>query len=144
MKKFILALSLIGLTYSAQGIADPAIIAVHFICPTATGAGLHTLARFSGRISGYGTETLNGTPAFNSPLFNFVVPVGANIPTSLSTYSNSGTGFNLTTGVVSCSFASSGAFSSFTTTYQMTNVAGGQIAAQTANTITINQFIGLS
>jgi hypothetical protein len=142
MKRLICTVSLLGLT--TVSIANPTLIAVKFICPSATGAGLHTLARFNGHISGYGTETLNNTPAFNSPLFSYSVPAGANIPMSLSSYSNSGTSFDFATGLVSCSFASSGPFSPFTTTYQMTNVAGGQVAVKTVNSIIINQYIGLN
>lgn len=145
MKKLVLFSVLIELIslYSPSIFADPTLIAIEFTCPSATGSGPGVLSRYPTRLSGYGTETLNGQPSFNSPYFNYNIQPGDNIPMSLSTYSNSGTGFDPATGLVSCSFSSSGEFSPFTTVYQMVNAAGGQIAAQTLNSITINQFLGV-
>jgi hypothetical protein len=143
MKKIILTFMWFGTVFSTIAMADPTVIAIHFVCPAATGVGLRVLTRYPTRVSGYGTETLNGQPSFNSPYFNYNIVAGDNIPMTLISYSNSGTGFSFTTGMVFCSYTSSSGFTPFSVSYQMVNVAGGQIAAQTLNTITINQFIGM-
>lgn len=140
MKKLVLALT--ALLATSTAFADPSIVVIEFTCPTTTGAGPHTLSNYGSRVAGYGTETIDGNPAFNSPYFNFTIGT-ANIPPLLTSYSSSGTGYNSITGVVSCSYTSSGAFDPITVVYEMTNSNGGQIAAQTTNTITINQFVGL-
>lgn len=133
-----------GLTASTA-MADPSIIQIDFTCPSATGAGYQVLTNFGGyKIAGYGIETINGSPAFNSPYFVYMIPGGANIPGKLTTYSNSGTDFDSVTGVVSCMYTSSSTFDPFTASYQMTNGQGGQIAGQTNNTISINQFVGFT
>lgn len=143
MKKNVLRITLTSIMLiSFNSFASPSIITVHIICPNTTNIGLHALTRYPTRVSGYGTETINGAPAFNSPYFNFAIPNGANIPTSFNTYSSSGASFNFSTGIVSCSYTSSGAFTPFTVQYELTNFMGAQISAQTASTITINQFIG--
>ena len=145
MKKSILALIAASTLMSSVAIADPSIVTLEFTCPGVTGTGPFVLSNFGGKkIAGYGTETINGDPAFNAPYFSFAIPVGANIPSSLSTYSSSGTGFDPVTGIVTCSYTSSSTFDPFTVSYQMTNAEGCQVATQTASTITINQFIGLA
>lgn len=142
MKKFILALLATSSFISAAAFADPSIVTIVFTCPATTGTGPFVLNNFGTLVGGFGTETINGTPAFNSPFFRMTIPIGANIPSSLTTYSSSGTGFNNGTGQVSCSYTSTGTFDPITVDYQMLNCAGCQIASQTTSSITLNQFLG--
>lgn len=144
MKKS-LALLLASLTFSGAVMADPSIVVIVFTCPTATGAGPGTLTNFGARIAGYGTETIDGTPSFNRPYFSGAIAPGANIPANITTgsYSSSGTSFDPTEGIVTCSYTSSTTFDPFSVIYQMVNAGGTQVASSTTSTITLNQFVGL-
>ena len=129
---------------AAPVMADPSIIVLSFTCPSASGTGLHVLSNFGGvKLAGYGTLTVDGSPAFNSPYFSYMIPSSANIPNKLTTYSSSGTDFDSVTGIVTCSYTSSSTFDPFSVSYTITNGLGGQIANQTMNTIDINQFVAL-
>jgi hypothetical protein len=144
MKKS-LALLLASLTVSSAALADPSIVTIVFTCPSVTGAGPTVLTNFGARIAGYGTETIDGTPSFNSPYFSGTFAPGANIPANITSgsYTSSATGFDPTNGLVSCSYTSSTTFAPFTVTYEMVNAGGTQVQSSTASTITLNQFVGV-
>jgi hypothetical protein len=143
MKKT-LAVLLAGLTISGAALADPSIVVIVFTCPAATGSGPTVLSNFGSRIAGYGTQTINGDPSFNSPYFSGTFAVGANIPPSITagSYTSTGTSFDPTQGLVTCSYTSSTTFDPFSVIYQMVNAGGTQVATSTASSITLNQFIG--
>jgi len=144
MKKSLCAIVALSGLVSTIALADPTLITIEFTCPTTTGTGPNTLVNFGSRIAGYGTELIDGSPAFNSPYFNFSFTTGTYpSPISAGSYSSSGTGFDALSGIVSCSYTSSTTFSPFTVSYQLTNAGGSQISAQTANTITLFQFLGV-
>lgn len=143
MKKS-LALLLTSLTISGTALADPTIITIVFTCPTASGAGEQALSNFGSRVAGYGTETINGDPSFNSPYFNGSI-TGLNVPANLTTgsYISSGTSFDPANGTVICSYTSSTTFDPFSVAYEMVNAFGTQVVTSTDTTITLNQFVGL-
>ena len=128
---------------STNVLADPNTVEIGISCPTANGTGTHTLSNFGNRISGYGSESINSNPAPMAPYFNLNFTSG-NFPIKIASgaYSSTGTDYDPTTGRVTCSYTSA-TFDPITVTYQMTNGFGGVILSQTAETIVINQYIGL-
>lgn len=144
MKKIATAFFIISAISPLSVFADPSIITFEFTCPTTSGGGYHILRNFGTQIAGYGIELINGVPAFNSPYFKTPIANNANIPTDLSkgSYTSSGTHYDNVNAVISCSYTSSSSFNPFTVSYNLFSNLYTQVVSQSANSITILQFIG--
>ena len=136
--------TLLGLLATFSAVAEPNIIEIGIACPDASGSGNSTLSNFGGRIAGYGKESINSVPSPIAPYFS-VSTLGGNFPPRISdgNYTSTGTQYDPTQAIITCSYSSSAGFDPITVPYELTNGIGGVIIAKTANTIVINQYIGL-
>jgi hypothetical protein len=146
MRKLIIVglLTFSSLMASPIVMADPGSVSAVFTCPTISGSDMQTLRNWGYRITGYGTEVIDGNPDMYAPFFNYYVPSGANLPANLAegSYTSSSTSYESTTGIVGCNYTSSGGYDAFGVVYQTTHGDGGIITAQTANTITVAFTVG--
>lgn len=146
MKKFALLVLLTGVvTVPMTVLADPTPILLNFVCPNTTGTGTNSLSNFGdSRIAGYGTLMVDTNPG-RPPYFTYAIPAGAHIPSKINTgnYTNNGTDYDPDNAIISCSYVSP-TFDPFTVSYQLTNGVGGTINSQTANSISINQYVGFA
>lgn len=133
-----------GLSVAPPTFADPTVLKLAFTCPLPKGNGINVISNFGSYVAGYGSELIDDNPAFNTPYFIGNIPSGANIPANIQqgVYVNSGTDFDVTTGMVSCSYKSSTRFDPFTVNYFITNSRGSVITSQSADKININQYVG--
>ena len=123
---------------------NPSLVPFTLFCPTVGASGSHAVLNDGVNISGYGSERINNNSTANNPFFTAAVPAGANIPVDLATgsYANSGTSYDSATGMVTCSFASTGGFDSFSINYVVTGGAGALVKSSAVNKITIQKFMG--
>ena len=130
---------------SFNAVAEPNIIEIGITCPDASGTGDHTLSNWGGRIAGYGKESINSVASPQAPYFS-VNTAGGNFPALISdgNYASTGTQYDPTQALITCSYASAVGYSPLNIPYQLTNGAGGVIVSKTANTIVFNQYIGLT
>lgn len=146
MNKLLVSLVLVSASviYTCGAEAAPNSIQLGFSCPTVSATGPNNLTNFGWGVAGYGEAFINGAVVPNPPYFTNSIG-SSNIPSVIYTggYASTGTQYDPATGIVGCTYASNTGYASFAVYYKMTNGAGGFIINQTANSIIINQYVGL-
>lgn len=123
--------SLVTTTAAAYPVDNSAV----FTCPD-----ISVVSSFGNSIAGFGTEVILSQ---NNPVYFQTNQFPTGVPATLGNYSNLGTDYDSTLGIVSCDYTSSNSTEQpFSLIYSITNGLGGLIQSQSANVISLTFPVG--
>jgi len=142
-KSLILIAALAGLAGTQAALAVPGNISVRMDCPDIANHGNERVTNFGTYLAGPGIERV-GTGASTFPIWSGLIQSGQNIPVDLvaALYHNDGTSYDPNSGIVTCKYASSLAFSSFNLTYKLNNGLGGIVTKSSSEEINLMLMVG--